>query len=148
MIATFTLDTLTHLDKQYIKRIGKFFGLIDGLKKSRIHFIRASQHSNENNSSTFFTLAKERIAFIIQLQNQIQKYDSRIQELALKAYFENEDLETSEEVEIVDNKNNFQEKDLIESYRKVLCELPLPSHLELLLCKQLNAVENNSMIVA
>lgn len=143
MIATLTFETVSSLDKQYIKRIGVFLALIDKLKKSRLSFVKASQNSDDKNSSSFlFALAKERIAFIIQLQNQIQKFDKRIQELAFKSYFEKEDIESSEEASRLNSIETSQEINLIDAYRKSIQELPLPTKIESLLCHQLNTIEN------
>lgn len=147
MIATYTtIDILTDLEEQHIRRVSKLMILVDELKKSRLHFVKALQKNDDTTKApTYFNFVKERIVFIIQLQNQINKYAKRIQEFARKFHFESDDLESNGNLE--DSKSYVtlilsHEKSLVVTYQSIINDLPLSSDLELLLCKQLNSLEN------
>ncbi|MBK0369888.1 hypothetical protein [Flavobacterium agrisoli] len=141
MSTTIATVKFSNFEKQYIKRVQYLMALVDELKKSRYRLITASQL---HNSELYFELAKNRIVSIIQLQNQINKYSKPILEAAYKLNFEQEDLDAEEfqnkEFTII---NALDETQLIDLYQKAITELPLPSHLELLLCQQLVSIEQS-----
>ncbi|KVV14860.1 hypothetical protein [Flavobacterium sp. TAB 87] len=137
----------TCLENQYALRTIRMIELVDYLKKARLSYVKASQNSKDKKqSATFFAFAKERILFIIQLQNQIKKYTkaSRFNANTVARTSEKSgrlDFLSNSEVSAVHSCIE-QEQSIVSIYRQTLRELPLSSELEMIFCKQLVAVES------